>query len=130
MKTLLLFLAVALLLRSAAHAQQVPAAQVPAAAKATFRAKFPTVKGNTWEKEGLDFEAGFKQKGNTMSALITPAGESQETETDIRVEELPAAVRSALARDYAAYILHEAAIDDFDRGGTMDLVLMHGNRIN
>ena len=109
MKTLLLSLSAALLLSSAAHAQKMTAAQVPAAAKATFKAKFPTVKTNTWEKEGSDFEAGFKMNGKTMSAVITPAGELHETETDMKAAELPAAVRATLARDYKAYKVNEAA---------------------
>ena len=109
MKILLLTLSAGLLLSSAAQAQKMTAAQVPAAAKATFKARFPTVQHNTWEKEGPDFEAGFKLNGKTMSAVITPAGELHATETDMSVAELPAAVRATLARDYKAYKINEAA---------------------
>lgn len=108
MKTMLMF-AVAALLAGTAHAQKMTAAQVPAAAQATFKAKFPAVKTVTWEKEGDALEAGFKQNGKTMSAVITPAGVLQETETDMKAAELPAAVRAALARDYKAYQVKEAA---------------------
>lgn len=66
-----------------AHAQLLKSAQVPAAAKATFKAKFPSVKTTTWEKEGDKYEAGFKLNGKTMSALLTPGGELLETETDM-----------------------------------------------
>jgi hypothetical protein len=109
MKALLLFLSAALLLSSAVHAQKVAAAQVPAAAKATFQAKFPTVKSVAWEKENTAYEAGFKLNGKTMSAVITPAGMLQETETDMRINELPAAVRATLSRDYKAYKVNETA---------------------
>ena len=109
MKSTLLSLSTALLLASAAHAQKVPAAQVPAAAKATFQAKFPTVKAVAWEKEGTDFEAGFKLNGKTMSVVLTPTGTLQETETDITPTQLPAAVRATLARDYKAYKVAAAA---------------------
>ncbi|MDO7845067.1 PepSY-like domain-containing protein [Hymenobacter sp. M29] len=108
MKTLLM-LAVAALLAEKAQAQKVPAAQVPAAAKAAFKAKFPAVKTVAWEKEGADYEAGFKQNGQTMSAVITPAGVWQETETDMKAAQLPAAVRATLARDYKTYQVKEAA---------------------
>ncbi|MDO7884572.1 hypothetical protein [Hymenobacter cheonanensis] len=108
MKSLLLLLG-ATLLASAAHAQKVAPGQVPAAAKATFRAKFPAVKSVAWEKEGANFEAGFKLNGKTMSAVLTPAGALQETETDIMPAQLPAAVRATLARDYKAYKVAEAA---------------------
>ena len=109
MKQVLILAAFALALAAPAHAQMLKPAQVPAAAKATFKAKFPTVKTNSWEKEGDKFEAGFKMNGNTMSAVITPAGELVETETDISPAKLPAAVREKLASDYKAYKITEAA---------------------
>lgn len=92
-----------------AHAQMLKPAQVPAAAIATFKAKFPTVKTNTWEKEGDKYEAGFKLNGKTMSALITPAGELMETETDMSPSQLPTPVRTKLASDYKTYKIKEAA---------------------
>ena len=98
-----------LLLAGSAHAQRLPAAQVPAAVRATFQASFPTVKTTTWEKEGPDYEAGFTRNGKTMSAVITAAGVLRETETNLAVRELPAAVRATLARDYQAYRVNEAA---------------------
>ena len=111
MKNFLMMAAFALAMTAPAlsHAQMLKPAQVPAAAKATFKAKFPTVKTNTWEKEGDKFEAGFKMNGNTMSAVITPAGELVETETDMSPAKLPAAVRTKLATDYKAYKVTEAA---------------------
>ncbi len=92
-----------------AQAQKMNTAQVPAVVRATFKAKFPTVKTNTWEKEAGDFEAGFKLNGATMSAVITPAGVLRETETDIAVDKLPTAVRATLARDFKTAKVTEAA---------------------
>ena len=108
MKKPLLMLALAAL-SLAVQAQMLKPAQVPAAAVAAFKAKFPAVKTNTWEKEGDRYEAGFKMNGNTMSALITPAGALVETETDMAPAKLPAPVRAALARAYKAYKVTEAA---------------------
>ena len=109
MKQFLLLAALTLAGATAAAAQTLKPTEVPAAARATFEAKFPTVKTNTWEKEGDKFEAGFKLNGRPMSAVITPAGELLETETDLDPAQLPAAVRAALARDYQAYKITEAA---------------------
>ena len=108
MKHIMLLTAFALAL--AAPAQVLKPAQVSAAARATFKAKFPLVKTNTWEKEGDKYEAGFKQNSITMSALITPAGELVETESDMSPAKLPAAVRATLARDYKACKVTEAAV--------------------
>lgn len=109
MKQVLIMAAFTLVLTAPAHAQMLKPAQVPAAAKATFRAKFPAVTSNTWEKEGDKYEAGFKQNGTTMSALITPAGGLIETESDMSPAKLPAAIRAKLASDYKAYKVTEAA---------------------
>ena len=73
-----------------------------------FRAMFPTEQCTTWEKEDITFEAGFMLDGKAMLTVIMPAGALQETEKDI-ASELPAAVRSTLARDYRAYKINEAA---------------------
>ena len=108
MKNLLLLIALAALGQHA-QAQKMAAAQVPAAVKNTFKAKFPTVKTTTWERENGNFEASFTQRGAAMSAVITPAGELKETETDMPVARLPAAVRATLARDFKAYKVTEAA---------------------
>ena len=110
MKHVLLLAAFALALAAPAYAQMLKPAQVSAAARAMFKAKFTLVKINTWEKEGDKYEAGFKQNGVTMSALITPAGELVETESDMSPAKLPAAVRATLARDYKAYKVTEAAV--------------------
>ena len=109
MKCLLLLLGPALLLAAPARAQHVPATQVPAAARATFWARFATASQVSWEKEGAAYEVSFRQDGRAMSATLTPAGTLQETETAVPVAQLPLAVRATLARDYHAYQVAEAA---------------------
>ncbi|QKG58608.1 hypothetical protein GKZ68_19420 [Hymenobacter sp. BRD128] len=101
--------ALALAAPALTQAQTLKPTQVPAAAKATFKAKFPTVTTNTWEKEGDKFEAGFKLSGKTMSAVITPTGELLETETDMTPSQLPTPVRTKLASAYKTYKISEAA---------------------
>ncbi len=138
MKKALLLAACALALTAPAYAQMLKPAQVPAAARATFKAKFPAVTSNTWEKEGDKYEAGFKMNGKTMSALITPTGELLETETDVSPAQLPTAVRGKLASDYKAYKVNEAATivradgstvyeAEVSRGGKAQDVLFHAD---
>lgn len=97
------------LLACGAQAQMLKATQVPAVVKATFKAQYLTVKTNTQEEEHGNYEAGFTVNGTTMSALINPAGELVEKETDMAATKLPAAVRAMLARDYKTYKMTEAA---------------------
>ena len=109
MKNQLLLAAVAVLIAGTAQAQKVAAAQVPAAAAATFKKTFPAVKTVKWEKEGGDYEAGFDMGKAEMSAVITAAGVLKETETEMAVAQLPASVQKALATSYKAYKITEAA---------------------
>ncbi|GAB2873806.1 PepSY-like domain-containing protein [Hymenobacter ruber] len=109
MKKQLLLAAAAMLTAGAAQAQKVAAAQVPAAATATFKKTFPTVKTVKWEKEGADYEAGFDMGKAEMSAVITAAGVLKETETEMAVAQLPAPVQKALAANYKGHKITEAA---------------------
>jgi hypothetical protein len=45
-----------------------------------------------------------------MSALLTPTVELTETESDMLLSKLPAAVRTVLARDYKAYKVTKATM--------------------
>lgn len=109
MKTLLLCLPAAVLLSLPGHAQKLAAAQVPAAATAAFKKAFPGIKDAKWEKEKDHYEAGFTQAGNEMSALLSPAGELLEIETELRPSQLPVPVREVLATRYKAAKVTEAA---------------------
>ena len=109
MKNLFAFLLAAVLLAGPAHAQKMAATKVPAAATAAFKTAFPTVKIVQWEKEGADYEAGFRMGKAEMSAVVTAAGVLKETETEMPVAQLPAPVQKALAVNYKAYKITEAA---------------------
>lgn len=135
---LIVALAGALAAPALTHAQKLTPAQVPAAVTATFKAKFPQVTANTWEKEGSQYEAGFKLNGQTMSALLTPAGALVETETDMAPSQLPAPVRAKLASAYKAYQVKEAATivradgstvyeAEVSKGGKAQDVLFHAD---
>lgn len=127
------FLAVLLAGTTAAHAQKINPAQVPAAVKAAFATHFPAAKNAVWQQETQQvkqsyeyethhdfwardalstqdvYEADFTLNGQKMSAIITPAGLVQETEITLASNQLPPAVRAALARDFTAYQVQEIA---------------------
>jgi hypothetical protein len=105
-----LLLAVAVVLTTgAAQAQKLAAAQVPAAATATFKKMFPTAKGAKWEKEGADYEVNFAIIRVQTSAVITAAGMLKETEEGILIAELPEGIHKAIAAKYKGYKIIEAA---------------------
>ena len=109
MKKHLLLLALLPLAALSAHAQKMAEQQVPAAVVATFKQAHPTAKGVKWEKEAANYEAGYEQGEEELSLVITPTGTLLETETEMPVAQLPAAVRTRLATQYAGYKVTEAA---------------------
>ena len=93
MQKLMMLLALALSASFTACAQKIP----PAAAVTAFNQKFSTVKELKWGKEkNGEWEAEFEQGGVDMSANYTADGKWLETETEIKVAELPAPVFAAL----------------------------------
>lgn len=92
----------------AANAQKLDAANVPAAAKAAFAKTYPGAMAK-WEKENGKYEVNFIQGGKTMSVLMDDKGTISETETDIKVSELPAAVVSYVKQHYKGQVIKEGA---------------------
>jgi hypothetical protein len=77
----------------AASAQKTP----PATVVTAFKQKFQNVQKIEWGKEkNGEWEAEFKQGGGEMSANFSAEGKWLETETEIKVADLPASVQSAL----------------------------------
>ena len=73
------------------YAQKMDSKDVPGPVKASFEKTF-AAKDVKWDKEGDNYEASFKQKGNEMSVVLDASGNTVETEVEIAKSELPAAV--------------------------------------
>ena len=90
------------------NAQKLDASKVPAAVKTAFAKQYPGATAKC-EMEKGNYEAGFKQNGQTMSALFTPTGTMTESEVAIKVSELPAGVSAYLKEHYKGKPIKEAA---------------------
>jgi hypothetical protein len=91
-----------------AKAQKLDPSEVPAAVKAAFAKKYPRATAK-WERENGKYEAAFKQKGHTMSALFDTNGTMAESEIDIKVGDLPAATLAYVKEHYKGKIIKEAS---------------------
>ncbi|MEO6719332.1 MAG: PepSY-like domain-containing protein [Ferruginibacter sp.] len=108
MKTPLLFAIAIVLMTVAAHAQKIGASKVPVAVRSAFGKQYPKVKP-AWEKENGEYEAEFKQNGVAMSASFDPNGTMKESETGIKITDLPAAVLSYVKMHYKGKTIGEAS---------------------
>ncbi|MBO9634413.1 MAG: hypothetical protein J7578_14965, partial [Chitinophagaceae bacterium] len=80
-----------------------------AAAQAAFHKAFPGATKVKWGKENADFEVNFNQGKKEMSAVYDAAGVLKETEEEIAVNALPAAVTNYIRQHYKGATIKEAA---------------------
>ena len=84
---------------SYANAQKIKKSEVPATVNASFAKKYPDIKSVKWEKEGLNYEAAFDLKKVETSVLIDTTGSILETESEIKINELPKPVVDFVAKN-------------------------------
>ena len=108
MKTLMVLLASALSI-GFAQAQKLKEADVPAAVKDAFKKEFPGSKVKEWAKEGDVYEIEFDLKKVETSATFTAAGKLVETESEIKIEELPKAVYEFVQKNHPDHKITEAS---------------------
>lgn len=119
MKILLVITGTALGLQMSA--QKMKEAAVPASVKESFAKQFPGVSKPEWEKEGNMYEAEFTVKRVNMdngrsskstvekSAVFDANGALQQTEEEIAVSSLPAAVHEYVKKNLEGKKVSEAA---------------------
>lgn len=94
---------------SIGSAQSLKTKDVPGIVKEKFNSNFTKVVNAIWTKEKSNFEASFKAGDRQMSVNIDEKGNIIETETGIKLGELPVEVRNSVAKDYLKYRITEAA---------------------
>lgn len=90
-------------------------AKMPQKVQAAFKKLYPNVTDVKWDKEGTNqFEAEFSLKGVKTSVVFDDEGELEETETAIKMDELPSTVVPYVTKNYEGYEITEAAkiVDD------------------
>ena len=91
-------------------AQKIAVDKFPAAVLAAFKAKFTSATKPSWEMENKnEYEAEFKLNGQKVSANFDNTGKWLETETEIKISDLPTAVQSVLSKDFAGFKIEEAS---------------------
>jgi Putative beta-lactamase-inhibitor-like, PepSY-like len=108
MKKISMTIALGSLLAFVAQAQKINASKVPAVVKASFAKVYPGILAK-WEKEDGNYEVNFSKSGHAMSAVIEPNGSIIETETAIRISDLPAKVAAYVKEHYAGKPIKEAS---------------------
>ena len=127
MKKIIGLLAILLVAGTSAFAQKITADKVPAAVKQAFQTKFPKATAAKWEMEKKDYEVGFKLNGTEGSANFDATGKWLETETEIKYEALPQAVKATITNKFAGYKAGETnKVETPDKGVLYEVGLSKG----
>ncbi len=101
---------------------------IPKAIQDAFTKKFPTAKSVKWDKENAnEYEASFLLNGIKNSANYNVQGLLLETESEIKVTELPAAITSNIQKKYTNWkIVGAAKIEHLKNGIQFEADLQKG----
>lgn len=125
MKNIFLFAMIAIFSLSA-YAQTKN--DVPAKVQSSFNEKFPDAQKVHWDKENThEWEAEFKKNGREYSANFGLDGEWIETEYEIKKSAIPAAVKTALNKEFAGYRIEEAEVSETAKEKVYEFKIEKGN---
>ncbi|WP_339653934.1 PepSY-like domain-containing protein [uncultured Salegentibacter sp.] len=100
---------------------------VPQVVKEAFARKFPVVKKVDWEKENdTEWEAEFKINKVEYSANFLEDGTWQETEHEVKPNDVPQDILSSLKSNFPGYEIEEAEISETTEGIFYELEIEKG----
>jgi uncharacterized membrane protein YkoI len=103
---------------------------LPEKVKSAFAEKFPNASKVKWEKENdKEWEAEFKMNGKEYTANFDLEGNWMETEYEISIDDLPEAVKSCLAKEFADYKIKEAEVAETSDGKVYEFELKKGSDV-
>jgi len=109
MKKIIVLLSACLLISLMGFTQKITPDKVPTSVKEAFAKKFPGATEVKYEMEKKDYEINFKDKGVEMSANFDATGKWLETETEIKVTDLPTEVSASVAKNFVGFKISEIA---------------------
>ena len=107
MKTIIILLTGFFL--GAGYAQDLSSKEVPQIVKDKFRSNYLNATNVKWTKERSGYESSFKKGPVDMSVNFDEKGNIIETETGIKLSEVPVEVRESVAKDFSKYKITETA---------------------
>ena len=113
-------------------AQKIEPEKVPDGVMATFKEKYPTATNVKWEmenKSGYEAEFTFKEE-EEVSAHFDSIGNWLETEVEIKKDQLPYAVLTAIKKDFEFFKIEEASkIDNPNDGRCFEAEVKNGKEV-
>jgi len=100
---------------------------LPSKVTDAFNQKFPDATMVKWDKENdNEWEAEFKMEGKEYTASFDQTGVWMETEYEISVEDIPAAVAKTLETEFASYSIEKSEVTETLEGKVYEFELKKG----
>ncbi|MFN8286771.1 MAG: PepSY-like domain-containing protein [Chitinophagales bacterium] len=123
-KCLILFFAVITL---SVSAQKITPNKVPGAVGSAFRTKFPQAQQDTWfVADSGNYQVQFFNEKKVQSATFDGKGLWLQTETEINLNQLPAAVNRAFNSQFAGFNVQEVYQVETPKGTTYSFTAFKG----
>ena len=116
MKKLIMLSSLVAIITFSACAQELDASKVPAAVKTAFAKKFPGATAEWGKENSKEYEAEFKLDGKPASANFLTDGSWVETEAEISMADVPAAVKTAVEKKYPGAVISKVYKIDNSKG--------------
>jgi hypothetical protein len=111
-----------------AYAQKISADKIPSIVVKGFKTKFPNAADAHWEMEHeKDYEVNFKMNAAKHSAVFDAHGKWIESESQIKVSELPIAARESITNQFPGFKIEEAEkYEDTEHGSCYEAEIKKG----
>lgn len=106
-----------------ASAQVVDTASIPAVVKTNFHENHPNAQNVEWQKSDQNFQVRFSENNALNTTIYSATGQIISSEKQISTEALPAAVATAISKDFPDYKIDGATEITADGAVTYRVVL-------
>lgn len=117
---------IALLGTAAVSAQDMNPTDVPSDLKNTFEQAYPKATDVEWEMEGDTYKVEFEIDNEDQEIWYAADGKTNKMEKDLRENELPEAITSAISSNYAGYKIDSVEMTEQNGTTTYEVELEKG----
>ena len=111
-KLALILFAVQMFAIQVSFAQKLKPADVPSEVSQAMDFQYPYVKVSTWQLDGNEYVATFKDEGSVGKAYISRSGEWLRTTYDIKKDELPSVITEYVKTNYPDFIISSSYLEE------------------
>jgi len=116
----------ALLGTAAVSAQDLNPADVPSDVTSSFEQAHPNATDVEWEMEGDSYKVEFEIDGKDQEIWYAADGQTNKMEKDLREDELPEAIVSAISSNFAGYKIDSIEMTEQNGTATYEVELEKG----